>query len=543
MNSNVDSHRIATLQDSQGNVYAITEFPFTIGRQFDANLCLKSSSVSRLHAQIDWEDDHYVLQDLGSTNGTWVNDQKIERVVLNNQDGVCLGDEALIFVLAANQKRGTGTQPTAIVDTSEDEDEDELDDALGESRNWFIWLVALVILLIMLGAAYFLFQIRNTSDKHAFASPASEVQQQAQQVLNGLDTPSSPPSLAELGDVLTGVKSADTLGPPVETSLDTQLQTPDQAQLRLQEIAAETTGVETQPQSDHDSTVAAEWPELPASKPETESKASEELKAVDQAVPASPKSKTVPTKPQKDSINAGVESTKNLKITASEKALIISEAKNISEAKKTAMVVDPIQLYLKGKAPDALALLKQKIAASKDPDSKARLMTQQQELQALYNKYQQGMQAFTTKEKDQAYTEWVEFIEKEKKFLAGYGQGVSQEKSVYVANVAKKVAKEFLARGQVANTEKRFADAYRYWALAAKFGDLPEAHARLAKIDELALQMYQQALAEETKNPQQAEQLWQDITRILPSDHDLYTKSNAKLLWSQHNKVNPQALP
>lgn len=54
----------------------------------------KLLGVSRLHAQIFYRDNHYYLKDLGSTNGTWVNNIKIdpsEEVRLANEDSVRLG--------------------------------------------------------------------------------------------------------------------------------------------------------------------------------------------------------------------------------------------------------------------------------------------------------------------------------------------------------------------------------------------------------------------------------------------------------------------
>lgn len=50
--------------------------------------------VSRLHAQIFYRDGHYYVKDLGSTNGTWVNNIKLqgsEEIRLANGDSLRLG--------------------------------------------------------------------------------------------------------------------------------------------------------------------------------------------------------------------------------------------------------------------------------------------------------------------------------------------------------------------------------------------------------------------------------------------------------------------
>jgi len=74
---------------------------FTIGRKAENDLQLLSDTVSRQHAEIVYEDDSYVLVDVGSKRGTFVNDQRIERCALQHQDRLRIGgdDEQQIFFL------------------------------------------------------------------------------------------------------------------------------------------------------------------------------------------------------------------------------------------------------------------------------------------------------------------------------------------------------------------------------------------------------------------------------------------------------------
>lgn len=71
----------------------------TLGRAADNRVCIDSDKVSRRHALIQWSGDRYVLSDLGSRNGSWVNR---ERVVgsrpLANGDAIVLGDCQLRFL-------------------------------------------------------------------------------------------------------------------------------------------------------------------------------------------------------------------------------------------------------------------------------------------------------------------------------------------------------------------------------------------------------------------------------------------------------------
>jgi hypothetical protein len=69
------------------------QFPYTIGRQPDNNLVLRDNRTSRNHARIVHEAGHYVLEDLNSRHGTWVNGTKVERHVLRNSDRIEFGVE------------------------------------------------------------------------------------------------------------------------------------------------------------------------------------------------------------------------------------------------------------------------------------------------------------------------------------------------------------------------------------------------------------------------------------------------------------------
>jgi pSer/pThr/pTyr-binding forkhead associated (FHA) protein len=52
--------------------------PMVIGRQPGVDVMVNEGSVSRRHAQISYRDKNYVLSDLGSLNGTYLNDQRLE---------------------------------------------------------------------------------------------------------------------------------------------------------------------------------------------------------------------------------------------------------------------------------------------------------------------------------------------------------------------------------------------------------------------------------------------------------------------------------
>jgi pSer/pThr/pTyr-binding forkhead associated (FHA) protein len=66
--------------------------PITIGRGEEATICLDDNRCSRLHCAIRYWDDIFVIRDYSSSNGTFVNGQKIEVSKLSPGDTVKIGD-------------------------------------------------------------------------------------------------------------------------------------------------------------------------------------------------------------------------------------------------------------------------------------------------------------------------------------------------------------------------------------------------------------------------------------------------------------------
>ncbi len=57
--------------------FRIGKSPYTIGRAAQADFCLPSRNVSKIHAEIILAGDHVLVRDLASTNGTFVNGRRI----------------------------------------------------------------------------------------------------------------------------------------------------------------------------------------------------------------------------------------------------------------------------------------------------------------------------------------------------------------------------------------------------------------------------------------------------------------------------------
>ncbi|MCP5488468.1 MAG: Flp pilus assembly complex ATPase component TadA [Verrucomicrobia bacterium] len=69
----------------------------TFGRSLDCDVILRDEDVSSRHAQIIRNQNVYWLQDLGSTNGTWIKDSKVLQQALETGDQMVIGKYKITF--------------------------------------------------------------------------------------------------------------------------------------------------------------------------------------------------------------------------------------------------------------------------------------------------------------------------------------------------------------------------------------------------------------------------------------------------------------
>ncbi len=66
-------------------------FPFTIGRGGDNKLVLRDNRASRAHARIVFEGSAYIVEDLNSRHGVYVNSERVKNHKLGNSDRIDFG--------------------------------------------------------------------------------------------------------------------------------------------------------------------------------------------------------------------------------------------------------------------------------------------------------------------------------------------------------------------------------------------------------------------------------------------------------------------
>lgn len=77
---------------------------YTIGRHDGTDIHIASDSASRQHARIFFLHEEEIIEDLSSTNGTFVNGVRVARCVLQNNDIIRIGDATMLFSRATKEK-------------------------------------------------------------------------------------------------------------------------------------------------------------------------------------------------------------------------------------------------------------------------------------------------------------------------------------------------------------------------------------------------------------------------------------------------------
>src|SRR5580698_7809957 len=91
----------------QGGEFPIaTDKQILVGRSSDLDMVLVEDMVSRKHARIAMQGEQIWIEDLGSTNGTFVNGEKIKRARLKEGDRVLIGTSILKVIAGDGLKDG-----------------------------------------------------------------------------------------------------------------------------------------------------------------------------------------------------------------------------------------------------------------------------------------------------------------------------------------------------------------------------------------------------------------------------------------------------
>jgi hypothetical protein len=100
--------------EKAGQRWTIQKDEVTLGRGNECDLLLPEPQVSRQHVQIRADESHYVLVDLDSKNGTWVNNQQVKgERALHDGDEINIGLAVTLMFFESE-----ATAPVKLLDTT-----------------------------------------------------------------------------------------------------------------------------------------------------------------------------------------------------------------------------------------------------------------------------------------------------------------------------------------------------------------------------------------------------------------------------------------
>ena len=99
----------------QGGEFPLDEFQeIVIGRSSDLDMVLVEEMVSRRHARISLQGGVVSIEDMGSTNGTFVNGEKIQQATLQEGDRVLIGTSILKLVAIPTESASSSRRPDLV---------------------------------------------------------------------------------------------------------------------------------------------------------------------------------------------------------------------------------------------------------------------------------------------------------------------------------------------------------------------------------------------------------------------------------------------
>ncbi len=78
-----------------------------IGRGIENDIIIENLAVSKLHARIVKQDGRHSIEDLNSTNGTYLNEEKIIKEDLKNNDNITIGKHTLEIHIGGKESTDT----------------------------------------------------------------------------------------------------------------------------------------------------------------------------------------------------------------------------------------------------------------------------------------------------------------------------------------------------------------------------------------------------------------------------------------------------
>jgi hypothetical protein len=136
-----------TRGEETGKTYPLDKKRITIGRKSGNTIVLSDIKVSGVHAEIIFEGGKPVIRDLGSTNGTYLEGNKIDEMILSEKDKITVGETHFILLKEGETAAAPPSEEAVRV----------IHDVRPVRRGMGGIVLLLILLLGLGGAAYYYF--------------------------------------------------------------------------------------------------------------------------------------------------------------------------------------------------------------------------------------------------------------------------------------------------------------------------------------------------------------------------------------------------
>lgn len=96
--------------------HEVGEVELVVGREPECQICIDNLGISRKHCAFSAKGEAFVVRDMGSANGTYVNGRKITEHYLNDGDEIIIGKYTLRFANTEQQSKAV-ERDTSVPDT------------------------------------------------------------------------------------------------------------------------------------------------------------------------------------------------------------------------------------------------------------------------------------------------------------------------------------------------------------------------------------------------------------------------------------------
>jgi pSer/pThr/pTyr-binding forkhead associated (FHA) protein len=142
--------------DVKGKTFTLDQGDFTVGRSADNTVSINNATVSGHHCKISLLDGHYVLRDMGSTNGTRVNTKDVQEHTLHSKDLVQVGSVEFLYnsedEASADGDDMTMTQTEVIVGSGRSAAPESFESispfGTRQRDNPGVWIIIIVVLAL-----------------------------------------------------------------------------------------------------------------------------------------------------------------------------------------------------------------------------------------------------------------------------------------------------------------------------------------------------------------------------------------------------------